>query len=138
MGSAISMENYTEVQEAVDLWKAQFNEDQDLPKDITIQTLWDQPGFEMRYLELLDNQPVPIEKATLLANHSKHSSGWLTAVPIKDVGLKLDDRSFQIAVGLQLGVSLCYPYKCGSCGLMVDTTAKHGLSCIRVKGTRPS
>ena len=59
----ITKEKYTEVQEALDLWKAQFNEDQDLPEDITVQTLWDQPVFEMRYLELLDNQPVPTEKA---------------------------------------------------------------------------
>ena len=37
----ITMENYTEVKEALDLWKAQFNGDQDLPEDITVQTLWD-------------------------------------------------------------------------------------------------
>ena len=123
----ITMENYTEVKEALDLWKAQFNGDQDFPEDITVQTLWDQPVFEMRYQELLDNQPVPTEKARLIATHSEHSSGWLTAVPIKDLGLKMDDRSFQLAVGLHLGVSLCHPYKCGSCGLLVDTTGRHGL-----------
>ena len=50
------MENYIEVQEALDLWKAQFNEDkeQDLPEDVTVQTLWDQPVFELKYQELLD------------------------------------------------------------------------------------
>ena len=32
------MENYIEVQEALDLWKAQFSEDkeQDLPEDVTV------------------------------------------------------------------------------------------------------
>ena len=103
----------------------------------TVQSLWDQPVFEQRYQELLDNQPVPTEKARLMAIHSEHSSGWLSAVPIKDLGLKLDDRSFQLAMGLHLGVSLCHPYKCGSCGLIVDTTARHGLSCIWAEGTKP-
>ena len=135
----IKMENYIEVQEALDLWKAQFSEDQeqDLPEDVTVQTLWDQPVFELRYQELLDNQSVPTEKARLMAAHSEHSSCWLTAVPASKLGLKMDDRSLQIAVGLYLGVPLCHPYKCGSCGLLVDTTARHGLSCIKAKGTRP-
>ena len=71
------MENYIEVQEALDLWKAQFSEDkeQDLPEDVTGQTLWDQPVLELRYQELLNNQSVPTEKATFAA-HSQHSSGW--------------------------------------------------------------
>ena len=53
----IKMENYIEVQEALDLWKAQFSEDkgQELPEDITVQTMWDQPVFELRYQELLEN-----------------------------------------------------------------------------------
>ena len=51
------MENYIEVQEALDLWKAQFSEDkgQELPEDITVQTMWDQPVFELRYQELMEN-----------------------------------------------------------------------------------
>ena len=57
------------------------------------------------------------------------------AVP--KLGLKLDDRSLQIAVGLRLGVSLCHPYKCGSCDLLVYTTARHGLSCTKAKGSKP-
>ena len=134
---ALQWEKYTEVQEALVLWKAQFNGDQDLPKDMTVHCTNFMGFFEMRYQELLDNQPVPTEKARLIATHSEHSSGWQTAVPIKDLGLKLDDRSFQLAVRLHLGMSLCHPNKCGSCGLMVDTTARHGLSCIRAKVTRP-
>merc|ERR1712079_226392 len=126
----IKMENYVDVQEALDLWKAQFSEEkeQGLPEDVTVQTLWDQPVFELKYQELLDNQSVPTEKARLIAAHSEHSSGWLTAVPVPKLGLKLDDRSLQIAVGLHLGVPLCHPYKCGSCGLLVDTTARDGIS----------
>ena len=78
----IKMENYIEVQEALDLWKAQFSEDkgQELPEDITVQTMWDQPVFELRYQELMENQTVPTEKARLIAAHSEHSSGWLTGL----------------------------------------------------------
>ena len=37
----IKMENYIKVQEALDLWKAQFSEEeeQELPEDVTVQTL---------------------------------------------------------------------------------------------------
>ena len=37
----IKMENYIDVQEALDMWKAQFSEEkeQELPEDVTVQTL---------------------------------------------------------------------------------------------------
>ena len=118
-------------------WKFSEDKEQDLPEVVSVQTMWDQPVFELRYQELLENQTVQTEKARLIATHSEYSSGWLTAVPVPKLGLKLDDRSLQIAVGLHLGVSLCHPYKCGSSGMIVDITARHGLSCTKAKCTKP-
>jgi len=59
---------------------------------------------------------------------SHHSSDWLHALPLSGCGLRLDDRSIHIAVGLRLGTNICEPYQC-PCGASVDARELHGLSC---------
>ena len=53
------------------------------------------------------------------------------------VGLRLDDDSLRIAVGLRLGTPLCGPHQCCNCGGEVDITGRHGLSCSHSKGRLP-
>ena len=48
-----------------------------------------------------------IERAHLLAARDKESAAWLHALPISDLGLRLDNDSLRIAVGIQLSSSLC-------------------------------
>ena len=44
----------------------------------------------------------------------------------------MDDEVIRVAVGLRLGLPLCY--LCGSCGAEVDELGTHGLSCRFSKG----
>ena len=48
-----------------------------------------------------------IDKAPLLASSLKESEAWLHAVPISAMGLRLEDESFRIAVGLHLWAPSC-------------------------------
>ena len=40
-----------------------------------------------------------------------------------------NNNTVQVAVGLRLGSTLCQPHTCHHCGVQVDGTATHGLSC---------
>ena len=46
----------------------------------------------------------------------------------------MDDEVIQVAMGLQLGATLCQPHKCHQCGAQVDHLAAHGLSCCKSQG----
>jgi len=64
----------------------------------------------------------------LAAIASHHSSDWLHALPISNCGLRLDNESVRVAVGLRLGLNICVPHTC-QCGALVDARGLHGLSC---------
>ena len=57
----------------------------------------------------------------------------MSAPPLSAAGLRLDDDTIRIAVGLRLGTSLCLPHTC-PCGKAVDARGIHGLSCQRSAG----
>jgi len=67
-------------------------------------------------------------RARLLAVTAPHSGDWLQALPISSCGLRLDDESIRVAVGLRLGLNLCEPHLC-PCGKQVDARGTHGLAC---------
>ena len=74
------------------------------------------------------------ETARLLAAATTQSGTWLNALPISSLGLKVDDDVVRIATGLCLGVAICHPHKCRSCGADVDSLGTHGLSCCYSSG----
>ena len=69
-----------------------------------------------------------VDRARLIAVSAPHAGDWLKAMPISAFGLRLDDDSIRIAVGLRLGLPLCSSHSC-PCGEQVDSRGIHGLSC---------
>ena len=57
------------------------------------------------------------------------SGAWLIALPVSSLGLRMDNNTAHVTVGLRLGSLLCHPHTCHHCGVQVDDTATHGLSC---------
>ena len=99
----------------------------------TKQKYWDEASITAG-LDILDaNFPDSYNKARLLASRAPHSGDWLQAWPITACGLRLDDESIRVAVGLRLGSRLCAPHTC-PCGAEVDARGSHGLSCRRSAG----
>ena len=72
--------------------------------------------------------------ARLKAVTTSESGAWLQALPISSLGLRMDDETIRVAVGLRLGLPLCRPHMCTSCGAEVDKLGTHGLSCRFSKG----
>ena len=58
----------------------------------------------------------------------------MNALPISSLGLRMDNDTIRVAVGLRLGVPLCRPHTCVHCGSDVDAQGTHGLSCQYSQG----
>ena len=93
------------------------------------QKVWDLPRVQDRADSLLSDTNDARSRAHLLAVSTKESGGWLKALPISSLGLRMDDETLRIAIGLRLGCPLSLPHICAHCGEHVDQFATHGLSC---------
>lgn len=92
------------------------------------QREWDKPIVDAEFGRLLTEQVDDRTRARLLAVTAPHSGDWINALPISSCGLRLDDESIRISVGLRLGTDLCMSHQC-VCGSAVDASGIHGLSC---------
>ena len=82
---------------------------------------------------LLGRAPDDVTRVRILAVSSKESGAWLHALPISNLGLRLDDNTVRFAMGLRLG-SISRPHICQHCGADVDQRATHSLSCKKSEG----
>ena len=96
--------------------------------------VWDAPLIAATVMSLLDGAPSQQATARLLAVTTPESGAWLNALPISSLGLQMDDDVMRIAAGLRLGVAICHPHQCCSCGADVDSLGTHGLSCRSSSG----
>ena len=71
-----------------------------------------------------------VSQARLLATMTKESGAWLYALPVTShVGLRMEDTTLRIAVGLRLGSAISAAHLFLHCGDEVDFLGSHGLSC---------
>ena len=122
------------VDTALSVWSAGHDQ---LPPDSESQgnqRAWDALRSSVVAESLLSEAPDVTSRARLLASTAKGSGVWLNVLPITSLGLRMDDNSFRIAVGLRIGAPLCRPHICQHCGTEVDCFATHGLSCRHSEG----
>src|SRR5688572_26376717 len=99
----------------------------------SIQKVWDRLFIEAERAMLLAGAPDQYHRSRLLAVSAPHAGDWLYALPISSCGLRLDDESIRVAVGLRHGVNLCEPHPC-PCSFQVDSRGTHGLACKQNSG----
>eukprot|EP00731_Ephydatia_muelleri_P000771 Em0001g771a len=58
----------------------------------------------------------------------------LNALPVTSLGLRMDNATMRISMGLCLGLPLCQSHNCQHCGAEVSQFATHGLSCRKSAG----
>ena len=95
------------------------------------QKVWDAYRVRSAVDSLLAEAKDVQSKARLAASRVKESGAWLSAVPTSSVGLRMDDSTVRIAVGLRLGTTLCHHHSCHHCGAEVNSLGTHCLSCKR-------
>ena len=94
-----------------------------------LQKSWDAVKVSATAKALLENAQDASLRARLQATSAKESGAWLNALPVSVLGLRMDDDTIRVAVGLSLGSPLCRPHICHHCGAEVNSHATHGLSC---------
>ena len=99
-----------------------------VPPDSSVQRVWDDRCCEIQANQLLQTAEHHVQRARLLASRSSGSGDWLDAMPISSIGLKMDNASVRIAVGLRLGAPIVHTHIC-VCGTTVSADGHHGLSC---------
>ena len=76
-------------------------------------------------------------RAWLLASVCRESGARLNALPLSSCGLRMDNQSVRVAVGLRLGAPLCHAHICRHCEVAVVEQATHGFSCRWSDGKQP-
>ena len=95
--------------------------------------VWDLPHIKSTLDSLLETDHAPT-KARLYAVSTHESGVWLNALPLSAVGLRMDDATIWIAVGLRLELPIGCPHSCRHCGSAVDDLGMHGQHCKRSVG----
>ena len=128
-----STDNY--ISSAKIAWTLSATSSTILPSTPTSATLkaWDDCCCKVQAEKLLLNAVNPAERARLLAASSIGSGDWINTLPLQSIGLKLDNSTVRIAVGLRLGAPIVRPHRC-ICDSMVTSDGHHGLSCRRNAG----
>ena len=114
---------------ALTAWRQGHSESPPSLPESSHQRVWVAPLVAATITSLLDGAPSQQATARLLAASTPESGAWLNALPIPSLGLQMDDDVVRIAAGVCLGVAICHPHQCRSCGADVDSLGTHGLSC---------
>ena len=114
---------------ALALWRSRVPTNTSPPASAQ-QKVWDALCVAHNLRQMTEQLTMPTDRARLNASQRKEAGTWLSALPAASLGLRMDDETIRIAVGLRLGCDLVTPHRC-TCGAQVDATAHHGLSCRR-------
>ena len=122
------------VDEAKASWAA--GHESEAPEDVAAckQRAWDSIRTKSTSQRLLDNAADEEERARLLAVMTKESGAWLRALPVTALGLRMDDSTVRVAVGLRLGTRICGAHTCQHCAAEVSGLGRHSLSCKKSVG----
>ena len=100
------------------------------------QSTWDRPLIQRDIDTLFQATQSQYHQARLRAVSANHASDWLHALPLTACGLRMDDETVRVVVGLRLGVNICQKHLC-PCGDQVSDDGSHGLSCRLGPGRVP-
>ena len=84
-----------------------------------MQRSWDGARAAFVADHLLEGVANDEERAWLLSVSTNESGAWLMALPVSGLGLRMDDSTVRVAVGLRLGTAVCGPDSCQRCGCMI-------------------
>ena len=107
------------IDEAAACWSQSHDSEPPVGTGACKQKSWDAPRASATVKHLLVNAKDDEDCAQLLAASTKESGAWLRALPVSGLGLRLDDASVRIAVGLRLGTPICGQHLCQHCGASV-------------------
>ena len=112
-------------------WSSGHNSSPPPAAALCSQKSWDSIRSLAVFNSLLESAPDPPSPACS-PSRLLCSRIWGLAIdvlPSSSLGLRMDDNTVRVAIGLRLGLPLCSPHTCRSCGDEVGANGLHGLSC---------
>ena len=108
---------------------ASFTSEELLPPDSNQHSLSHE--IDSNFGKILLSKASARDSARLHSLSLPHAGDWLDAVPSPSLGLHLDTRSFGVAIGYRLGISLLKPGECRAttCNQQIDTHGDHAMHC---------
>jgi len=94
------------------------------PPASAVQRVWNNQCCEFQADQLLVAAVDDVERARYLASRAPGSDDWLHTLPLSSIGLKMDNVTVRIAVGLRLGALIVRPHIC-VCGTEVAVNGHH-------------
>ena len=134
--SSVAISSCPFKEEALSLWSRSHDSEPPTGANASKQREWDTPIVEAALSSLLSSADEPAQ-GRLLAAQRKESGAWISAPPMSSLGLRMDNDTIRVAVGLRLGTQLCTPHQCVQFGSLVDSSGTHGLHCGRSAGRHP-
>ena len=122
------------VDEALAAWSQGCQEQPPTDAAAHHQKTWDTIRVSSIADTLFTDSSNPMHRARFLAASCKESGAWLNALPVTSLGLRMDNATMRISMGLRLGLPLCQSHTCQHCGAEVSQFATHGLSCRKSVG----
>ena len=126
------------VDEALAAWSQGCQEQPPTDAAAHHQKTWDTIRVSSIADTLFTDSSDPMHRARFLAASCKESGAWLNALPVTSLGLRMDNATMRISMGLRLGLPLCQSHTCQHCGAEVTQFATHGLSCRKSACRTPS
>ena len=75
----------------------------------SVQKQWNRIQASNIYQTVLSSSTCEADEARFHAIKQKESGTWLQTIPSPNIGTLIDSKSFRIAVGLRLGIKICFP-----------------------------
>ena len=122
------------VDEALAAWSQGCQEQPPTDAAAHHQKTWDTIRVSSIADTLFTDSSNPMHRARFLAASCKESGAWLNALLVTSLGLRMDNATMRISMGLRLGLPLCQSHTCQHCGAEVSQFATHGLSCRKSAG----
>ena len=122
--------------ETINQWSSMSQIPSPTSGQLNKQSTWDRPLIQRDINILYQSNHRQYHQARLRAVSGIHASDWLHALPIASCGLRMDDETIRIIVGLRLGANICERHLC-PCGVQVSENGSHGLSCTLGPGRIP-
>ena len=89
-----------DVESGLSHWSKGNNSAPPVPPASSFQKAWDLPKMQLVAQGLLANADSPSSRARFLAASTPESGKWINAFPISSIGLRMDNSTIRIAVGL--------------------------------------
>ena len=112
------------VDEALAAWSQGCQEQPPTDAAAHHQKTWDTIRVSSIADTLFTDSSDQMHRARFFAASCKESGAWLNALPVTSLGLRMDNATMRLSMGLHLRLPVCQSHTCQHCGAEVSQFAR--------------